>query len=189
MTFLLVLSGMALMLVLMVVSRRWIGFTAQSPSDFAGQGPVFDPRTHLNGPIQCEGVIYGPFGRVASRFVADMNGTWDGNNGTLTEDFRYDSGLTQARCWTLQLGNDGGIRATAPDVVGDGAGVVCGASVRLRYRVRLAPSAGGHVLEVTDWMYLMENGTIMNRSQFFKWGIKVAELVATMRPKQERVSG
>ncbi len=40
----------------------------------------------------------------------------------------------------------------------------------------------GHVLDVTDWMYLMENGTIMNRSQFRKFGIKVAELVATMRP-------
>ena len=27
----------------------------------------------------------------------------------------------------------------------------------------------------------MENGTIINRSQFRKFGIKVAELVATMR--------
>ena len=48
----------------------------------------------------------------------------------------------------------------------------------------MAESTGGHVLGVTDWMYLMENGTIMNRSQFRKYGIKVAELVATMRPKE-----
>jgi hypothetical protein len=54
--------------------------------------------------------------------------------------------------------------------------------VVLRYRIRLTPEAGGHVLDVTDWMYLMENGTIMNRSQFRKFGIKLAELVATMRP-------
>jgi hypothetical protein len=54
--------------------------------------------------------------------------------------------------------------------------------VRLDYRIRLPEDAGGHVLAVTDWMYLMENGTIINRSQFRKWGIKVAELVATMRP-------
>ena len=33
-------------------------------------------------------------------------------------------------------------------------------------------------------MYLLENGTIMNRSQFRKFGVKVAELVATMRPVQ-----
>jgi hypothetical protein len=55
--------------------------------------------------------------------------------------------------------------------------------VLLNYRLRLTPEAGGHVLKVTDWMYLMENGTIMNRSQFTKFGIKVAELVATMRKK------
>jgi hypothetical protein len=54
--------------------------------------------------------------------------------------------------------------------------------VVLRYRIRLTPEAGGHVLDVTDWMYLLENGTIINRSQFRKFGIKVAELVATMRP-------
>jgi hypothetical protein len=29
----------------------------------------------------------------------------------------------------------------------------------------------------------MENGVVMNRSQFRKFGIKVAELVATMRPE------
>ncbi|TVR45575.1 MAG: DUF3833 family protein, partial [Rhodobacteraceae bacterium] len=33
----------------------------------------------------------------------------------------------------------------------------------------------------TDWMYLVDDKTIVNRSQFRKFGIKVAELVATMR--------
>lgn len=188
MSFISLCAGMGLTLLLLALSRRWIGFAAQSASEFAGKGPAFDPRRHLSGPIQCEGVVYGPFGRVASRFVADMQGTWDGNIGTLAEDFRYDSGLEQTRCWTLHLGNDGGIRALAPDVVGEAVGSAVGPSVMLRYRIRLAPSAGGHVLDVTDWMYLMENGTIMNRSQFFKWGFKVAELVATMRPKQERTA-
>jgi hypothetical protein len=31
-------------------------------------------------------------------------------------------------------------------------------------------------------MYLLDNGTVMNRSQFRKFGIKVGELVATIRP-------
>ena len=50
------------------------------------------------------------------------------------------------------------------------------------YTIKLPDSAGGHALDVVDWMYLTENGVIINRSQFRKWGIKVAELVATMRP-------
>ena len=55
----------------------------------------------------------------------------------------------------------------------------------MRYRIRLEPDAGGHVLDVTDWLYVMENGAIMNRSEFRKFGFRVGELVATMRPAQE----
>ena len=60
-----------------------------------------------------------------------------------------------------------------------------GAMVELKYRIRLPEDAGGHVLNVTDWMYLMENGTILNRSEMRKFGIKVAELIATMRPAEQ----
>ena len=94
----------------------------------------------------------------------------------------YDTGTTQNREWSLTLSNDGTIRAEAADLDGPGVGRSEGPACRMRYRIRLSPAAGGHVLDVTDWMYLMPNGTIMNRSQFRKWGFKVAELIATMRP-------
>lgn len=173
--------GVLLLFVLMGMKSRFVGFRSQRPEDLNGRGPAIDLRKHLDGPILCEGVIYGPTGRVASRFVADMVGEWNGNTGVLRERFRYDSGEEQERCWTLRLGNDGRIVATAPDVVGEGEGIASGPAVQMTYRIRLDEKAGGHVLSVTDWMYLMENGTIMNRSQFRKFGITVAELVATMR--------
>jgi len=175
------LLGAVIILALVALRSRYASFQGQSPADYAGLGPQFDLRQHLSGPIQCEGMIYGPMGRVASRFVATMDGKWEGNIGTLSEVFHYDSGTVQHRAWTLALANTGDITATAADVVGLGSGRVEGPGVMLRYRIRLTPEAGGHVLDVVDWMYLMENGTIMNRSQFRKFGIKVAELVATMR--------
>jgi hypothetical protein len=180
--FLSALAGALTVIAVLVLRSRFASFQAQVPEDYRDKGPAFDLRQHLSGPIQCEGVIFGPTGRVASRFVADMDGSWNGPNGTLSEVFRYDSGAVQHRAWSLDLQPDGRIIATAPDVVGVGFGRVEGSSVMLSYRIRLTPEAGGHVLDVTDWMYLMENGTIMNRSQFRKFGIKVAELVATMRP-------
>lgn len=179
-----VLLGAALVLVLIALHRRFLSFRAQKPQDFAGRGPAFDLRRHLSGPILCEGVVFGPTGRVTSRFIADMEGVWQGDRGTLRERFRYDTGRTQDRAWTLELGDGGTIRATAPDIVGVGQGQAMGPAVQMRYRIRLDAEAGGHVLDVTDWMYLMENGTVMNRSQFRKFGITVAELVATMRPVQ-----
>ena len=176
------LIGALIVLALIALRVRFASFAAQAPSDYAGKGPAFDLRRHLNGPLTCEGVIFGPTGRVTSRFVADMTGTWDGTTGTLAEVFRYDSGTVQHRAWHLTLGPGGEITATAADVEGKGTGRVEGPGVLLRYRIRLTPEAGGHVLDVTDWMYLLENGSIINRSQFRKFGIKVAELVATIRP-------
>ena len=181
MLFLGLVLGLAAALALGWLLSRRMGFEAQTPADYAATAPAFDLRQHLDGPLLCEGVIYGPLGRVSSRFVARMEGKWTGAQGVLTERFHYDSGTVQHRVWSLNLGNDGSIRATAPDVLGEGQGQAQGSTVRLSYQIRLAEDAGGHVLSVTDWMYLLENGTIMNRSQFRKFGIKVAELVATMR--------
>jgi hypothetical protein len=178
------LAGALIVLIVIALRTRFASFQAQDPADYRGKGPDFDLRRHLSGPLTCEGVIFGPTGRVSSRFVADMEGSWNGSTGTLAEVFRYDSGTVQHRAWTLALGQDGAITATAADVEGTGQGRVTGPGVMLRYRIRLTPEAGGHVLDVTDWMYLVENGTIINRSQFRKFGIKVAELVATIRPAE-----
>jgi len=177
-----VVLGAILALLGHLLARRFVGFAAQSPDDYAAQGPAFDIRRHLNGPIACEGVIYGPTGRVAARFVAEMHAEWDGDTGTMTERFRYDSGTVQDRSWVLKVGPEGAITATAPDLVGTGRGAQKGSGAMLRYAIRLPESSGGHVLQATDWMYLMENGTIINRSEFRKFGVRVAELVATMRP-------
>jgi hypothetical protein len=180
--FALIVAGLAL-------KSRLTGFRSQSPEDLAPLGPQFDLARHLSGPILCEGVIYGPTGRVSSRFVADMEGVWSGTSGTLRETFRYDSGRVQNREWRLTLAEGGTIRAEADDVVGTGTGTARGPAVHLRYRIRLDAEAGGHILNVTDWMYLMPNGTIINRSQFTKFGITVAELVATLRPHPDRAAG
>ncbi|MGR3762164.1 DUF3833 domain-containing protein [Roseobacteraceae bacterium NS-SX3] len=168
--------------VLLLLIRPGFGFRAQRLSDYAGTGPAFDIRKRLTGDFISEGIIYGPRGSVVSRFVARMAGEWDGPAGTLSEDFTYANGGIQSRKWFLTMGEGGEFTATADDIIGEARGRQEGAAVRLSYRIRLPETAGGHVLDVTDWMYLMENGTILNRSEMRKFGIKVAELIATIRP-------
>ncbi|ASM73667.1 MULTISPECIES: DUF3833 family protein [Roseobacteraceae] len=173
---------LALLLALVWARKRWGGFTAQRPEDYTGiDGPAFDLRRHLDGPLICDGVIYGPLGRVTSRFYAQINCTWDGDTGVMDELFVYDDGSQQTRAWALTCHADGHVCATAGDVVGTAQGVTCGPAFQMRYRIRLADELGGHVLRAVDWMYLTPNGTITNRSQFYKLGICVAELVATIR--------
>ena len=180
--FLGILIGFVIVIAALVARSKFLDFPAQSPEDYTDNTPDFDIREHLNGHIACEGIIYGPTGRVSSRFVAEFFAEWDGNEGRMREHFRYDSGVEQDREWRLSLSESGRIRADAADLVGVGSGQQMGSGVCLNYTIKLPESAGGHALDVVDWMYLVENGTIINRSQFRKFGIKVAELVATMRP-------
>lgn len=169
---------------LYAVFRYLTGFQSQKSSEYADSVPVFDLPRHLNGEMRCDGMIFGPTGRVTSRFEADMSITWDGPSGVMSEAFRYDDGTTQDRAWHLTIADDGTIRAEASDVLGAGQGQLGGNALGLRYRIRLPEENGGHVLDAVDWMYLQEGGVILNRSQFRKYGIKVAELFCIIRPKE-----
>ena len=178
------LAGVGTLAMLIQIRQKFWSFASQNASAYANDNnPPFDIRTALNGTLACDGVIYGPTGRVTSRFTAEFRGEWSGNVGTLKETFYYDSGAVQDREWKLTVGNDGRIAATAADIVGKAEGNSLGSAVNLRYAIRLSDNAGGHVLNAIDWMYITADGTIINRSQFRKYGIKVAELVATIRPK------
>ena len=172
----------ALLLAGMLLWHAFTGFHRQDPDRYANSEPSFDLTEHLNGPLVSEGVIFGPLGHVSTRFVARMEGSWQGNSGQLKEEFVYaESGGIQQREWTLAMLGGGKFTATAADIVGTAHGTISGASARITYRLRLPEEAGAHVLSVTDWLYLMENGNIVNRSEMRKFGFKVAELVATIR--------
>lgn len=167
-----------------LVRRRHAEFFGQRPADYDDDYPILDIKENLNGKMICEGVIYGPLGRVTSTFAADFDITWEGDEGLMREHFRYNDGSTQDRAWQIKLGRHGAFHCTADDVIGEGRGTVAGPAVQMLYRIRLPEEAGGHVLDTVDWMYLTPDGTILNRSQFRKYGFKVAELVATIRPKE-----
>jgi hypothetical protein len=177
-----IILGGLLTLGLVLLRRYKAEFPGQQGEDYVDGFPQFDLKEHLNGKMICEGVIYGPMGRVTSSFAADFDITWTGDVGVMKEHFRYNDGSTQDREWTITLGKDGAFTSTAPDVPGGGTGMQAGFAVQMLYKIKLPDDAGGHVLNTVDWMYLTPDGTIMNRSQFRKFGLRVAELVACIRP-------
>ena len=178
-----ILLGALLVALVVYLRSRLAAFPAQSPSDYRSDRGDIVLSEHLTGELICHGVLYGPTGRVVSRFIADMSMTWDGNRGRLEELFTYDSGNTQSRVWDLEVQEGGRVVGTASDFEGQAVGQISGSTLHLKYRFRLPEEQGGYVLDVVDWMYLLEDGTFVNRSQFRKFGIKVAELVATFQPK------
>jgi hypothetical protein len=185
-SLLLVVLGIAIATVVVMLRRRFAEFPGQNPDDYSDGFPAFDLREHLNGRMLCEGAIFGPLGRVTSTFTATFDVRWEGDTGVMTEVFRYNNGSTQEREWVIHLGENGHFTTVATDVPKGGTGVQTGMAVHMRYAIRLPRENGGHTLNTIDWMYLTPDGTILNRSQFRKYGFKVAELVATIRPREMR---
>ncbi len=154
---------------------------SQSVDAYARKTPLLDLRRYLDGPLTASGVFIGLSGHAQRRFTIEMNGSWTGNSGRLEERFRYDDGETGERCWELEFAGDGEFSATAHDVPGVAKGAQSGNVAAMRYRLRVPRKSGEVVVSMQDWLYLIDDGTLINRARMSKFGLKVGEIIACFR--------
>lgn len=147
----------------------------------AGQAPRLDLRDYLDGPLTASGMFFDHAGRPSLAFTVDMEGSWQGDTGTLAERFTYSDGTTDTRTWTIRFADANSFRATAHDVVGAASGEQRGNAARITYRLRVPRGEGETVVSMEDWLYLMQDGTLINRTKMRKFGLPVGELVVAFR--------
>ena len=177
-----IIVGFVLCLTLVLAKDHFWSFRAQTLNDYAQEAPEFDVRASLAGGFLADGVIYDYSGRVNARFRASITGRFDETGGVMDEEFFY-AGVeeSQRRQWQITFTGPKTFTAVADDIVGTALGEASGNALRFTYRLRLPERLGGHVLDVVDWLYLMEDGTIVNRSDMRKFGVRAAELFAIFR--------
>jgi hypothetical protein len=176
-------AGIAACLAVGFVWDHFWSFRAQATADYATERPLFDLKSALGKTYRASGVIFDYSGRVNIRFRAVITGTFTDSGGVLDENFFYDGRPeVERRQWQIQFTGPASFTATAADVIGQAKAEVAGNALRMTYRLRLPERAGGHVLDVVDWLYLMEDGSIVNRSDMRKFGLRAAELFATFQP-------
>jgi hypothetical protein len=149
--------------------------------DYTTELPKADVKEYFTGPIKAWGLIQGRNGKVLARFDVDMVGTWDGDSGVLEEDFNYYDGRVQKRIWNIKkLGTDkysGG----ASDIVGTATGEQSGNAIRWNYEMDLEVGGKTYRIRFDDWMWMMNDGILINRSYLKKFGFTVAELTLFMQ--------
>lgn len=143
--------------------------------------PEADIQKYFNGNIKAWGLVQDWRGRVNTRFDVDMVGSWEGNVGTLKENFQYYDGRTQQRIWTITKIEDGIYEGTASDIVGKAIGATKGSGVKWSYVMDIPVDGKIHRLKLDDWMWQMNDGILINRSYLKKFGITVAELTLFMQ--------
>lgn len=168
------------------MTKRWLWIpilalltacaSAPVPSDYTGQTPALDLRTYFDGELVAHGIFTDRTGKVVRRFVVKMSCRWTGDVGVLDEDFTYSDGTKQRRVWTVRKLPDGRYTGTAADVVGTAQGEAAGNALRWSYTLRLPVDDKVYDVQFDDWMYLIDERTMLNKAVMSKFGIRLGEV-------------
>ena len=159
------------------------GCAAVAPQDYAREKPVLDLREYFTGRVDAWGVVQDRSGRILKRMVVEIDGAWKGDTGTLDERFTYADGTKETRVWTIR--KDGNrYTGTAADVVGEARGEAAGNALRWNYVLDARREGGGTIhLDMDDWMWLVDERTLVNRTTFSKFGIRFGEVTIFFRKR------
>ena len=147
-------------------------------SDYANQQPQFDMQQYFNGSVVAYGIVQDRSGKVIRRMKVDIQCSWQGDTGTLDEDFTYADGKKERRVWTIKKHNDR-YTGTASDVVGEAAGAVAGNALHWTYVLALPVGDRVYNVNFDDWMWQMNERVMINRAVFSKFGFRLGEVFIT----------
>ena len=153
-----------------------------SPQNYAGQEPEMDFYEFFSSPVDGWGTITDMQGVVTHRFHVLMDGkiqqTPSGDTYLqLDETFTYSDGTIKERYWKVyQTPEKGSLTAEAPEVPGGALGEQAGSAIQWKYKFDLPYK--GKTIRVTmdDWMWMVDDKTLVNKNVIRKFGIKVGEL-------------
>lgn len=155
------------------------GCSAPAIDQYRAEKPALDLKTYMNGTLDAWGMFQGRSGDVKKRFHVVIDAKWEGDTGVLDERFNWSDGTTSRRVWTLTRQTDGTFRGKADDVVGEAIGEVAGNALRWRYVLKLPVDGKVYHVDFDDWMFLMDDKVMLNRSYMSKWGFNLGEVTLT----------
>lgn len=151
-------------------------------SSHADKHPQLDLRKFFDGDLEGRGMFFDYKGNQKSTFVVTLKGTWTGERGVLEEWFTFDDGRKLERKWDLEFANNK-FTGEASDVPGGAKGVQLGNAANSDYVLRVPYNHSTIDLKMDDWMYMIDNHTILNRASMYKFGFKVGEMVLFISKK------
>ena len=156
------------------------GCSTPNIDDYANTTPILKLEDFFNGKLTAHGILLDRKGIMTRHFSVDLLGTWQGNQGKLEEWFVFDDGEKQTRTWLLEKKAEGQYLGTANDVVGTAKGQAKGSALYWQYQLII--DYQGEPLEVTldDWMFLINEKKLINRTDIIKFGFKVGEIILTI---------
>lgn len=163
----------------LVLCTFMVSCTSVSVKEYKDEKPTLSLEKYLNGDLMAYGIFSDRSGKVVKRFHVKMKATWVNGVGTLDEDFDYSDGTKGKRVWTLRRVGENKYVGTAGDVIGEARGEVAGNAFHWTYVLDLPVGDTSYHVNFDDWMYLMDDEIMLNKSKMSKFGVYLGEVTLT----------
>ena len=158
---------------------------SQSVSDYRNETPTLKLNEFFQGESRAWGLLHDWQGKQSVRFTAELCGQWQNNQGDLYELFHFSDGRVEQRHWQLTQAANGSISGTAGDVVGLAEGQLAGNALYWQYTLRIPYDGDTTDVVVKDWLYLVDEQNLINRSTLHKFGLTVGEITLSIQQQNK----
>ena len=152
------------------------GCAAPNVQQFAGTAPAFDPLVFFTGHVRSWGVLEDRYGYPTETITTDCQGTLEGPDRLHMVQHLVEGGMQQTRDWHMRRMSPTHFEATANDVVGTASGDAAGRAFHWTFTLALKPGNALENVTMDQWMYLQDDGSMINRDTIRKFGVIVAEV-------------
>ena len=153
-----------------------------SIQDYKQNQPAFDLFDFFEGKTRGWGIFQDRGGNLKRQFVVDIIGTInDKGHLVLVEDFVWTDCEISQRIWTISKESAHKFSGTASDIVGIAEGETAGNAFHWTYVMNLAVKDKTYKVSFDDWMFLQEDGVLLNRAKMSKFGFTLGEVIISFK--------
>lgn len=143
---------------------------------YKNESPKLDLEKFFIGKTDAWGIFQKRSGEVVKRFHVEIEGKRVGEELVLDENFTYSDGSKQQRIWRLSKSSSGSWKGKADDVKGNAEGELAGNAFKWQYVLLLPVDGTIYEMHMDDWMYLVDENTLVNRTKMSKFGFELGEV-------------
>ncbi|WP_392339274.1 DUF3833 domain-containing protein [Moritella marina] len=144
--------------------------------DYQQTTPVFAFDSFFDGDLIAYGIVFNRNGNMTRRFHVELSASWQGEQGTIKEWFTFDDGEKSTRIWNITKKSANLYEGTASDVIGIAKGRTQGAALHWQYELMINVDGSDYEVALDDWMYLLDEKRLFNKTDIVKFGVKVGEI-------------
>jgi hypothetical protein len=144
---------------------------------FATTMPALDPVRFFTGAVRSWGVLEDRGGQPTQIVTTECGGEAEGRDGLhMVQRLHVGTDPVMTRDWHMRRTGPGRYQATANDMVGTATGEASGRAFHWHWVLAIEPGDPVKHVTMDQWWYLLDDGSMLNRTTISKLGVILAEV-------------